>query len=48
MKSFTVKYQWFKLIRSTEVSAIDYAAAQLEFERATEISKKFILKIIQQ
>ena len=48
MKSYSIKYQWFKIIKTEQVSAIDYAAAQLEFERTTQISKKFIIKIVQQ
>lgn len=48
MKTYTIKYQWFKLIRTAQVSANDYVAAKIEFKRTNEISKEFILKIIQQ
>jgi hypothetical protein len=48
MKTFTIKYQWFKVIRTAEVSAKDYIAAKVEFERTKQISRKFIMKILQQ
>jgi hypothetical protein len=48
MKSYTIKYQWFKLIRTAEVSAKDYIAAKVEFERTKQISTQFIMKILLQ
>ncbi len=48
MKTYTIKYQWFKVIRTAKVSARDYIAAKVEFERTKEIKKEFIIKILQQ
>ena len=46
MKSFKIFFCWFKLIRTTVVSAYHYNEALKEFERVMQLDKKFVLKII--
>ncbi len=45
MKTFIIKYQWFKVIRTAEVTAKDYINARIEFENSKNINRKVILKI---
>lgn len=46
MKTFTVRYIWFKLIKSIELSAINFNAAIIEFNRILpNVNKKHILTI---
>jgi hypothetical protein len=46
MRKYTIKYQFFKVIKSYEIVAINYNAAINDFVFKTGISRKNITKVI--
>lgn len=46
MKSYTIKYQFFKIIKSYPIVASNYSDAVNQFEFKTGINKKQIIQVL--